>query len=121
MKSPDEIAAEQWLESSQLRLKAARILIENQRCADSLTRVYFAVYHAACALLLVHDLHAKTHSGVHTMLGMNFRDKLDTRLAHQLWQEREDCDYRLMEPSSAHVRSRLQEAKRFIEEVQAIL
>ncbi len=86
------LAPEDWIDSAQLRLMVARFLFENNRLSDSLTRAYFAVFHAAKAVLQTHAFEPRTHKGTHVLLGHHFRDTLDTAFAKQLWEERDACD-----------------------------
>jgi uncharacterized protein (UPF0332 family) len=79
-------------------LEAARILIEAGLLSDAESRLYYAAYHAAVALLLTQGLEARSHAGVAQMLGLHFvkTDRLDpgdARLFARLQKYRVEADY----------------------------
>jgi uncharacterized protein (UPF0332 family) len=79
-------------------LRAARVLIEAGFLPDAESRLYYAAYHAAVALLLVQGLEARSHSGVGQLLGLHFvktghLDAGDARLFARLQKYRIEADY----------------------------
>lgn len=79
-------------------LRAARLLSDAGLLADAESRVYYAAYHAAVALLLSEGLEARSHSGVGQMLGLHFvrtgrLDAADARLFARLQKYRVEADY----------------------------
>lgn len=110
----------EWIEAAQIRGEAATVLLENDYPADALTRAYFAVFSAGKALLLHRGLSSKTHRGTHTLIHKHLREDVDTALLRSLQEEREDCDYRLLQPSSSKVKRRLQQVQSFIEAAEEV-
>src|SRR5437667_434840 len=52
-------------------VRAARVLIDAGLLHDAESRVYYAAYHAAVALLLIQDLEPRSHSGVANFIGLH--------------------------------------------------
>jgi uncharacterized protein (UPF0332 family) len=58
--------------------KAARTLLESEKLIEfnyanaAISRLYYACFYAATALLFSKDIFTKTHSGVKQMLGLHF-------------------------------------------------
>jgi uncharacterized protein (UPF0332 family) len=110
----------EWIEAAKIRLRAATVLLENDYPSDALTRAYFAAFSAGKALLLSRGLTAKTHRGTHTLIHKHLREEVDTALLRALQEEREDCDYRLLQPSSSKVKRRLQQVQSFVEDAEDV-
>lgn len=110
----------EWIGAARIRHEAATVLLENDYPSDALTRAYFAVFSAGKALLLSRGLSAKTHRGTHTLIHKHLREDVDTALLRSLQEEREDCDYRLLQPSSPKVKRRLQQVQSFIETAEEV-
>lgn len=110
----------EWIKAARIRLEAATVLLENDYPSDALTRAYLAVFSAGKALLLSRGLSAKTHRGTHTLIHKNLREDVDTALFRSLQEEREDCDYRLLQPSSPKVKRRLRQVQSFVEAAEKV-
>lgn len=110
----------EWIEAARVRLRAATVLLENDYPSDALTRAYFAAFSAGKALLLSRGLTAKTHRGTHTLIHKHLREEVDTALLRALQEEREDCDYRLLQPASSKVKRRLQQVQSFIGDAEDV-
>lgn len=63
---------EKYLNRSEVKLKSARILLENNQTADSIGEAYYYRYHATRALLILKDIHPRTHSGLIVDFGLHF-------------------------------------------------
>jgi uncharacterized protein (UPF0332 family) len=79
-------------------LRAARVLIETGLLHDAESRLYYAAYHAAVALLLTHGLEPRSHTGVANLMGLHFvktgrLDAGDARLLARLQKYRVEADY----------------------------
>lgn len=79
-------------------LRAARLLTDAGLLADAESRVYYAAYHAAVALLLAEGLEARSHTGVSQLLGLHFvkpgrLESGDARLFARLQKYRIEADY----------------------------
>ena len=86
------------LDRAEESLRAARVLTEAGLLADAESRVYYAAYHAAVALLLAEGLEARSHTGVGRLLGFHFvktgrLDAGDARLFARLQKYRIEADY----------------------------
>lgn len=53
-------------------LTAAKNLLEDELFADSISRAYYAIFHAARAVLLTKEIDPDSHSGAITMFGLHF-------------------------------------------------
>jgi uncharacterized protein (UPF0332 family) len=111
----------EWIEAARIRCQAATVLLENGYPSDALTRAYFSVFSAGKALLISRGLKAKTHRGAHTLIHKHLREEVDTALLRSLQEEREDCDYRLLQPSSSKVKHRLQQVQSFVEDAEEVI
>ena len=79
-------------------LRAARVLIDTALLHDAESRLYYAAYHAAVALLLTQGIEAQSHAGVANLLGLHFvktgrLDAGDARLFARLQKYRIEADY----------------------------
>ncbi|MEM6256603.1 MAG: HEPN domain-containing protein [Cyanobacteria bacterium P01_D01_bin.156] len=70
MNRPDEIQVN--LDRADSSLQAARLLIDTNFLDDAASRAYYAVFHAASALLLSENLSFNSHSGVLRAISLNF-------------------------------------------------
>lgn len=78
------------LEAARQAVRAARVLIDASGLRDAVSRLYYSVFHATRAALLVRGLHAKTHSGQITTYEQTFgKDPL----LGQLFRLRGEADY----------------------------
>ena len=86
------------LRAAQDKLEAARILFENDKFDESISRAYYSVFHSLKALLVLAGLEAKTHKGVYYSFYKEFVEKnifprdMYKKIA-QLQHNREDADY----------------------------
>ena len=113
--------AKDWIHGAQLRLEAARLLFRNGLHADSLTRLYFAVFQAGKACVIDEGLTAKSHDGVGFQLRHTLNRASDAELLRSFRTDRESCDYKLLTPEASYVTSRMEEAVRFVEEIEELL
>lgn len=60
------------LERATSSLQAAKLLRSAELTNDAASRAYYAVFHAASALLLVQNLEFKSHTGVLRAISLNF-------------------------------------------------
>ena len=67
------------------RIIAAEYLIEKQLFPDAVNRAYYAIFHAALALLLEHGVVVKTHTGLISRFGQIF---IQTgRIVKRIWKD----------------------------------
>jgi uncharacterized protein (UPF0332 family) len=76
----------QLLTLAQDELDTANLLWQNDRCRACISRSYYAMYHAAQAILATQNLTTKTHRGVIQLFGQYFikTDKLPIELARAI-------------------------------------
>ncbi|MFH1386674.1 MAG: HEPN domain-containing protein [bacterium] len=53
-------------------LAASKLLLKNGLFADSISRSYYAIFHAAKAVLLTKEIDPSSHNGAITMFGLHF-------------------------------------------------
>lgn len=124
MSTDEEI---QHLELAYERLRAARALLELGFLADAASRSYYAMHHAAYALLRTEGHAPKTHRGLNHLLAEHFvgdhalSEEQVQALRHDQ-EVRELSDYEPdYHPSEEEVRDMLDRAERFVERVKEIL
>lgn len=86
------------LEDAKEKLSSARILLENNRFKDSVSRSYYAMFSAARALLATKGLDSAKHSGVIALFNQHFVktvlvDKTMGRILENAKDIRENSDY----------------------------
>jgi uncharacterized protein (UPF0332 family) len=90
------VAAE--LERASESLRAGALLIEAALLHDAESRLYYAIYHGAIALLLTEGIEPRSHAGTSTLLGLHFvrTGRLspdDARLFARIQKYRLEADY----------------------------
>lgn len=101
MKETDSIRlAELEIKNSKERLEAAELLLNNGKIVDSINRAYYAMFHAARALLLLYGIEPKTHEGVvrefsRIIVEEKVMDKGFAKNLRQIFETRESVDYRI--------------------------
>ncbi len=106
------------LEMAEERLASARLLYDNDHLQDAVSRAYYAMFHAAKALLLAKDSAPRTHAGTASELGKLYRDELGdeaTRDFSRIQEKRERADYGELEDLTH------EETEDVIETVEAFL
>lgn len=113
--------AEHYLREAEGRLKAAEDLVRAGDYKDSINRAYYAMFHAARALLLTRDLSPKTHEGLISLFGRDFVksgvvEEEYGRILRRTEDMREKADYGGIEEVGMEVAERvLRDARRFVE------
>lgn len=126
--------AEERAAMVQLEIERARrmlnefpIYIENNLWATLVNRMYYAVFHAATALLIHNGIQAGTHQGVYIMLNRYYVKEgvlsvEEGRLFARLETLREKGDYNcFIDPESEDVLPLLEPTKALIEHICQIL
>ena len=115
------------MELAEEKLKAAKDLLSTKSYRDSVSRSYYAMLHAARALLATKGLDAKKHSGVISLFNQHFvKEGIVNREAGSRFIEakelREDSDYEeLAEITKQDAEDTLESAKIFLEEIKKVL
>lgn len=127
MESRLEEKIKKLLEKGDQKLRAASTLYQEKLYEDSISRAYYAMHHAALALLLTKNISPKTHSGLLTMFGLHFikTKKMEKKyfdiLSHAR-DLRENGDYEALFVASAEeARVVLSNAKRFVKKAKELL
>jgi uncharacterized protein (UPF0332 family) len=86
------------LQKAEEKLITAEIDLKNERYDDSISRAYYAVFHAISAILLSKGLHYSTHSQVIGNFNKEFVKtkifpKSYTKIIQRLFEERQIGDY----------------------------
>lgn len=116
-----------YLEKAEKKLEVAEKLFNSGDFEDAVSRAYYAVFHAAQALLLTEGEKAETHKGVVTLFGLlfvktgKFNKNFGKYLAN-LKDDRESGDYEIFSYIDKETtESAIAEAKEFIKEAKAYL
>ena len=101
-------------------LQEAELLLQNGHLRTAVSRVYYACFYAAEALLLTEGQHSKKHSGVRSLLERHWivSGRLPRemgRFYHQLLDSRLEADYEQGEFEQNTVAGWLEEARRFVD------
>lgn len=109
------------------KLAAARSLLENGYFDDVISRAYYAVFHAASAVLLSENITVESHSALKAMFGLHFvtQGKIDKkygRYLNELKDERENGDYDIFAGfEKEDAEKAIMEAAEFISEIKRYL
>ena len=115
------------LKRAEASLKAARTLLKDGLFAGSITRSYYAVFHAARACLLERNQSPSTHKGVFALFHQELvvTGRIEAEYAKILKEEREERwlgDYAVEEEFNyERARFRLKEAGQFLKRTRAFL
>lgn len=79
-------------------MQAARLLVEAGLLHDAESRLYYAIYHAAIAMLLTEGIEPRSHAGTVSLLGLHFvktgrMPADDARLFARIQKYRIESDY----------------------------
>lgn len=86
------------LKESREKLESAKILLENKKYKDSVSRSYYAMFTAARALLATKSLDSVKHSGIISLFNQHFvKEKIVNSVCGKMLAEakgiREETDY----------------------------
>ena len=117
-----------------LELKKARetyedisILLNANRLNGAANRMYYAVFHAVCALLINDGHQVNTHKGSHALFSLNYiktgiLPKEYGLLYNQLQTMREESDYNCAyDVDIDELQQRLEPAKIFIDDIEKLI
>jgi len=115
------------LQNSKEKLGSAKLLFENDKFKDSISRSYYAMYTAARALLATKHLDSSKHSGVISLFNQHFvktgvvaRDL--GRILMKGKDLRQDGDYKdFVETSMKEAQDQYSDAKKFIDQIEDTL
>jgi len=115
------------LQNSKEKLGSAKLLLENDKFKDSISRSYYAMYTAARALLATKHLDSSKHSGVISLFNQHFvktgvvaRDL--GRILMKGKDLRQDGDYKdFVETSMKEAQDQYSDAEKFIDQIEDTL
>ncbi len=122
---PEEVA--RHIELAEEELSSAKLLLQNSKLRDAISRAYYSMFHAAKALLLMKGLNPRKHSGVIRMFGLHFVDEgfLERVYAKYLtsaFSLRSKADYDVYyEPSEEEAEAVVENAERFFERIKTAM
>jgi len=108
------------LERAEEKLRAANLLLENDMFSDAISEAYYAMFHAAKALLALRSIYPKTHAGVVSQFGLQFVTEglIEDLYAKSLVKaetKREKADYDIyFEPSEEEAEAIVEDAEKFL-------
>jgi hypothetical protein len=107
-------------------LAEAEHLFESDFYEGSISRAYYAMFHAAEAALLDMGITTSTHKGVHMMFGKHFvkTERLPAHLGRDLtavFEARQAADYGDMQGASNGAGEVLQKARSFVDHIERYL
>ncbi|MBI2890726.1 MAG: HEPN domain-containing protein [Nitrospirae bacterium] len=103
------------------KLAAAKVLLDHGSFADSVSRSYYAAFHAAEALLAMEGDEPRTHQGMKMLFGLKLveRGRIPreyAKLLNGLTKGRESSDYDVFSPIDREdAEKALRDAGRFVE------
>ena len=115
------------LQNSKEKLGSAKILLENGKFKDSISRSYYAMFNAARALLATKHLDSSKHSGVISLFNQHFvRTSVVARNFGRILIKgkdlRQDGDYKdFVETSMEEAQDQYSDAEKFIEQIEDTL
>lgn len=116
-----------YMEKARNKLSVAKKLLDSKAYDDAVSRAYYAVFHAAQAMLLIEGLSADTHHGVVTLFGLHFVktgkiDKKFGRYLANLKDNRENGDYEIFSTIDEEVAQKaVKEAGEFVAEINEFI
>lgn len=124
-------SSKRFVEASLLRaekaLRSAKLLEENGEPEDAVSRAYYAMFHAARAILFSKGVKAKTHRGTISLFGEKIVKEgvLSREFADMLRKAldlRQKSDYELYaELNEERVEEVIKNARKFIEKIKELL
>jgi len=120
------LALAEWQKARQ-SLRASQVLVRDQCYEDSVSRSYYAMFHAAKAALYVHDTAAQSHAAVRRLFGLKLIKscELDSEYAGYLGKtadERLAADYDVeVTFTEKQAREESQRAQQFVRRIRRYL
>jgi len=113
------------LKKAASKLKSARTELDEKLYEEAVGAAYYAMFHAAKAVLLSKGISPKTHKGVITELSKEFRDSFEPgAIASVSWglERRIKADYDvLFEPDKSEALKAISKAEAFMAEAKRVL
>ncbi|MGB9714630.1 MAG: HEPN domain-containing protein [Candidatus Bathyarchaeales archaeon] len=107
-------------------LEAAMLLLENGEFRDAVSRAYYAMFHAARALLNQRGITAKTHAGIQLMFDThivkgNILSREYGEMFRRVFNLRQKCDYEVYAvPKRNEAEDAVAKAGKFIRKIEEL-
>ncbi|MFQ6059130.1 MAG: HEPN domain-containing protein [Anaerolineae bacterium] len=118
---------EERLRRSEEKLRLAKLALDDGLYADAIVAAYYAMFHAARALLLTKEIAPRRHTGVIGMFSLEFVRpgiiaKELGRALNRAWHLRERCEYASSEDATPR-KAKLywEQATKFVAEIKRVL
>ncbi|MEW6408649.1 MAG: HEPN domain-containing protein [Nitrospirota bacterium] len=114
-------------ERAEKALRAAQILLKDDLLEDAISRAYYAILHAAKAVLLVENINVESHRAVKRLLGQHLiqTGRIDAKYSRILAEEQDDrylADYDVIfSPERERVQQRVEDAVVFLNAMKSYL
>ncbi len=115
------------LERSSESLEAARLLFENKMLTSAMNRIYYSMFYAVQALLLLHDVSFSKHAQVKGYFNREFIQK-DIfpkefgRIYNKAVEYRQKFEYvDLVSPEPEMIKEYIDSAKNFVDKIKSYL
>jgi uncharacterized protein (UPF0332 family) len=121
MRHPNQEEIEKEIRRSKKSTRAAERLFEDGFLEDAISRSYYAILHAAKAVLLFENVQVDSHEAVKRLFGLHLikMSKIDSKYSKILREQQDDrylADYDVaFSPESERVQRRIEDAKDFLE------
>lgn len=115
------------LEKANSMLLQTGMSIENKMWDLTANRLYYAAFHAVCALLIHNGIHVGTHKGAQVMFNKEFVQKgimsvADNHLFSRLQQLREEGDYNCyIETTKEEIMPYVESTREFIVKISNLI
>lgn len=115
------------LEKANSMVLQTAMSIENKMWDLTANRLYYAAFHAVCALLIHNGIHVGTHKGAQVMFNKEFVQKgimsvADNHLFSRLQQLREEGDYNCyIETTKEEIMPYVESTKSFIAKIAKVI
>jgi uncharacterized protein len=118
--------ATNWMERADESLRSARKLLDERLHADSISRSYYAMFHAVSALLETKRLTTSKHKGVLSLFDLHFvkpriLPKETSAWIHDAFEARLQADYAATAVDPGVAAATLDHAERFLVRIRPVL
>lgn len=113
-----------WLDKADSSIDAAKMLLREGYISESVSRAYYAMFHAAKAMLAEDGISRSKHSGIISAFGERYArtGRIAREFHKQLntaFEERSRADYEYSwSVTEANARIRINEAEAFVQEIK---
>lgn len=127
MEAELKLEVKKYVKRSEDAIDTIKLLLNHKKFPDAVSKAYYAMFYAACALLRTKALDTSKHSGVISQFGLYFVktgiiDKSYHKKFIKAFNDRDVADYRIMKEIIEQVAiQKLVDAEKFIGEIKVFL